>query len=85
MKKPTAGVWLLVAALMAFLAAAVWAAADAWISMGATASRAEAVGITGDMGFHGIMALIIGGIGTLVIGVVLMALIFYSSRNNYDR
>lgn len=49
------------------------------------------VGITGwnlesdvQMDVHGYVAMAIGVIGSLVVGIALMALVFYSSRKGYD-
>ena len=49
------------------------------------------VGITGwnlesdvQMDVHGYTAMIIGIVGSLVVGIALMALVFYSSRKGYD-
>ncbi|HYE00157.1 MAG TPA: hypothetical protein VEH84_12300 [Alphaproteobacteria bacterium] len=39
----------------------------------------------GAIGGHGIAALVIGTLGSIVLGVGLMALVFYSSRAGYDR
>ncbi|HSK40553.1 MAG TPA: hypothetical protein VK943_12375 [Arenibaculum sp.] len=37
-----------------------------------------------DIGFHGVLAIILGVVGTAVIGGGLMYLLFYSSRRGYD-
>ena len=49
------------------------------------------VGITGwnlesdvQLDVHGYTAMIIGIVGSLVVGIALMALVFYSSRKGYD-
>jgi|HigsolmetaAR203D_1030402.scaffolds.fasta_scaffold00073_55 VIT1/CCC1 family predicted Fe2+/Mn2+ transporter len=79
MKKPTGQTLLLAIVMLAFLAVAVWFAVDAWTSMESASHQANRVT------FHGYMALLVGGIGTLAVGVGLMALVFYSSRNDYDQ
>jgi len=63
----------LIAALGALLAAALAAAAYLWWRM------AEV-----EMGFHGIVALILGALLSLLLGGGLMALVFHSSRHGYD-
>jgi len=62
---------ILVAAVLALAASsvAVWA----WISLG------EVTMSTG-----GYLALVLGGIATMGLGVGLMALVFYSNRKGYD-
>ena len=66
------GAWILVAVLLALLAAAGWFAAAGW-------SYGHA-----PMSVHGYIALAIGVTMSLVVGVGLMALIFYSHRHGYD-
>lgn len=78
MKKPTRQVWLLAIVLLGLLAAAGWLAVDAW-----TATDAAAGG--GPISGHGVLALVLGVVGTLALGVGLMMLVFYSNRNDYDR
>lgn len=60
--------------LVGFLVVAVFASYRMWTS------------ITGDLAMNGngIAALVIGGVGTLLIGGVLMGLVFYSARRGYD-
>lgn len=70
--------YLLVAVLVIFLIAAMGFSYYAWTSVGATS--ADGLSMNG----NGVAALIIGGIGSLVLGGGLMALVFYSSRRGYD-
>lgn len=37
-----------------------------------------------DMSVHGVIALILGGVGTLALTGLLIALVFYSNRAGYD-
>ena len=69
------GTALLVTALVAMLGVAVYICYQMWTSISNVDS-----GING----NGMAALVIGGIGTLVVGGGLMALVFYSSRRGYD-
>jgi hypothetical protein len=64
---------LLVAALFALLALAVWFAAAAWERLGGDA-----------IPFYGYVAIVGGVLFSLLIGGGLMALVFYSSRHGYD-
>jgi hypothetical protein len=64
---------LLVIALFALLALAVWFAAAAWGHLGGDA-----------IPFYGYVAIIGGVLFSLLIGGGLMALVFYSSRHGYD-
>jgi hypothetical protein len=67
------GTIALVVALIAILAAALWYAAGAWIS------------VTGPpMPTVGYVAMILGIVFSLIVGCGLMALLFYSSRHGYD-
>lgn len=68
------GGWLAIIVLAALLGWAIWYAAHTW---GALAG----VGIS----TAGWVMLVLGVVVTLVIGGGLMALLFYSSRKNYDR
>lgn len=70
----TRGGWLAILVLIAFLGWAVWYAAHTW---GALAG----VGISS----AGWVMLGLGVVVTLFVGGGLMALLFYSSRKNYDR
>ncbi|HET8728867.1 MAG TPA: hypothetical protein VFO41_15285 [Alphaproteobacteria bacterium] len=78
MKTPTPQVWLLAAVLLSLLGAAVWLAVDAWTAMDRVAAGA------GQISGHGVLALVIGAVGTFALGVGLMALVFYSSRKGVD-
>jgi hypothetical protein len=64
---------LLVVALFALLALAVWFAAAAWTHLGGDA-----------IPFYGYIAIVGGVLFSLLIGGGLMALVFYSSRHGYD-
>jgi hypothetical protein len=68
------GGWLAIVVLAGFLGWAIWYAAHAW---GALAG----VGITP----VGWVMLGLGVVVTLIVGGGLMALLFYSSRKDYDR
>jgi hypothetical protein len=74
MQRMSRGVFFIVIPLVAFLVAAVYLAYRMWTSIG------------GEQGINatGISALVIGGLGTLIVGGGLMALVFYSSRRGYD-
>ncbi|HYD98485.1 MAG TPA: hypothetical protein VEH84_03805 [Alphaproteobacteria bacterium] len=62
--------WL---ALAGFLAAAGWWVYD------------QLVAADNGMSGHGFTALLIGGAGSVVLAVLLMGLVFYSSRRGHDR
>ena len=66
--------WLALGVLIGFLAISVWYGIYTW-------------GVLGDvqMSAFGWFALIAGSLITLGVGGGLMALIFYSNRNNFDR
>jgi hypothetical protein len=64
---------LLVVALFALLALAVWFAAATWAHLGGDA-----------IPFYGYVAIVGGVLFSLLIGGGLMALVFYSSRHGYD-
>ena len=64
---------LLVVALSALLALAVWFAVAAWDHLGGDA-----------IPFYGYVAIAGGVLFSLLIGGGLMALVFYSSRHGYD-
>jgi hypothetical protein len=68
------GGWLALAVLIAFLAISIWYGVYAWGAIGAT-----------HMSAFGWFALVAGSVVTVVVGGGLMALVFYSSRNDYDR
>jgi len=71
---------LVIATLIIFLVAAVAFSFNVWTSVGADADA----GAGGAMNGNGVAALIIGGIGSLVLGGGLMALVFFSARRGYD-
>lgn len=64
---------LIVIALFALLALAIWFAAAAWGRLGGDA-----------IPFYGYVAIAGGVLFSLLIGGGLMALVFYSSRHGYD-
>ena len=68
------GGWLALAVLLGFLALSVWYAVYTWGVLG-----------TSQMSTFGWFALIAGSLITIAVGGGLMTLIFYSSRNDYDR
>lgn len=67
------GRFVLFGALATILLGAIVWAAWVWGSMPAT-----------ELGFHGLTALVLGIVGSLVVGCGLMALVFYSARRGYD-
>jgi hypothetical protein len=72
---------ILIVALVVMLGAAMAFSWHVWTSVGAAASDSGGQAMNG----NGMAALVIGGIGTLVVGAGLMALVFYSARHDYDR
>ncbi|UEM03041.1 hypothetical protein JL101_024205 [Skermanella rosea] len=66
--------FLVIAVLVALLAAALVFGFAGWNLDGAE------VAISG----HGLLALLLGGVGTLALGGGLMFLVFYSNRRGYD-
>jgi uncharacterized membrane protein YhhN len=68
------GGWITVAVLVGFLVAAIVYATDAWRDLGDVALSPA-----------GWVFLILGVVITVVVGAGLMALLFYSSRHDYDR
>ena len=64
---------MIVIALVAMLAAALWYAASAWISLSGPPIPPI-----------GYLAMALGILFSLVVGCGLMALLFYSSRHGYD-
>jgi len=68
------GGWIAIIVMLGVLAWALWYAVGAWQSM-------QGVQVSG----LGWFLLVLGVVVTLLLGVGLMALVFYSSRNNYDR
>jgi hypothetical protein len=69
----TLGRIALIAPLFAILAAALWFAASAWISVNGPPMPAT-----------GYAAMTLGIVFSLVVGCGLMGLLFYSSRHGYD-
>lgn len=67
------GGWLLIVLMLAMLAGAIAYAVQVWTSVDAHLSTL------------GWIFLVLGVLISLALGVGLMALVFYSSRNNYDR
>jgi hypothetical protein len=74
MQPMSKGALFVVIVLVAILAVVLYSTANIWMSIGG------GPGMNG----NGVAALVIGGIGTLVLGGGLMALVFYSSRRGYD-
>lgn len=66
--------WLAFIVLLAFLGVSIWYAVYSWGSL-------EGV----QMSAFGWFALVAGSLLTIAVGGGLMALLFYSSRHNYDR
>lgn len=66
-----------VVSLAVILMAAIYLTTHMWTSIDST-------GDGGSMNGNGVAALVIGGIGSLVLGGGLMALVFFSSRRGYD-
>ncbi|HJW39908.1 MAG TPA: hypothetical protein VJ476_01625 [Rhizomicrobium sp.] len=66
--------WLALAVLLGFLGVSVWYAITGWDSLGGV-----------QMSAFGWFALVAGSVLTIGVGGGLMALLFYSSRNDYDR
>ncbi len=65
---------LVIAGLVALLAAAIWYAAGIWQSLH-----------TVHMSGFGWLFLVLGVVVTFLLGAGLMALVFYSARNDFDR
>jgi hypothetical protein len=72
-RKYNIGTIALVVALIALLAAALWYAAGAWLSLSGPPMPAV-----------GYVAMALGVVFSLIVGCGLMALVFYSSRHGYD-
>ena len=68
------GGWLALVVLVGFLGLSLWYAVYSWNAVG-----------DAHMSAFGWFALIAGSFITVAVGGGLMALIFYSSRHNYDR
>jgi hypothetical protein len=67
------GTWITVAVLLAFLAIAGWFAYEGWQLYGDV-----------PMSAHAYSALALGIVLSLLLGIGLMALVFYSHRKGYD-
>ncbi|MGC2082237.1 MAG: hypothetical protein WA702_02615 [Bradyrhizobium sp.] len=67
------GAYVLLAVLLGMLVAVIWLAVSGWSSAPGT-----------DVPAAGYLALAFGVIASMVVGVGLMALVFYSSRAGYD-
>ena len=70
---------ILAVVLVALLVVAAGFSYHVWTSVGSDDTQGGEA-----MSGNGMAALILGGIGTLVLGGGLMALVFYSSRRGYD-
>ncbi|MEI9994697.1 MAG: hypothetical protein WDM91_08895 [Rhizomicrobium sp.] len=68
------GGWLALIVLLGFLAVSIWYAVYTWTAIG-----------DAHMSAFGWVALVGGSLITIAVGGGLMALVFYSSRHNYDR
>lgn len=66
--------WIALAVLFLFLCWAGWYAVHAWMGLSGV-----------EMSPLGWFFMILGAVVTLLVGGGLMALVFYSSRHNYDR
>lgn len=66
--------WIALVVLAGFLAGSLWYAIHAWTALAGVA-----------MSPAGWFFLILGALFTLALGAGLMALVFYSSRHDYDR
>jgi hypothetical protein len=64
---------VLIAALLALLGGSIWFAAQGWMSLEGTPMPAS-----------GYIAMTLGIVFSLVVGVGLMMLVFYSHRRGYD-
>jgi hypothetical protein len=65
------GHWIIIAILLGLLAATVWYGVNVWAA-------------TSSMPTHGYVAMGLGAVVAIAIGVGLMALMFYSNRTGYD-
>jgi ABC-type multidrug transport system permease subunit len=72
--KLSAAGWVAIVVLVALLVAAIWYAAQVWISMSGV-----------HMSLWGWTFLILGVVVTTGLGAGLMALVFYSSRHDMDQ
>ena len=67
------GTLSLIAVLLGLLAAATWLAVHTWMAAAAS-----------PMPTAGYVAMTLGVVFSLLVGIALMALLFYSSRHGYD-
>ncbi len=72
--KLTPAGWIAVAALTGLLAWAGWYAVHSWTALAGV-----------DISTTGWVFLVLGVVVTILVGGGLMALVFYSSRNDFDR
>jgi hypothetical protein len=70
---PTAG-WIALAVLAGFFGLSLWYAVKVWTAMSGV-----------HMSGFGWAFLVLGVVVTIAVGAGLMALVFYSSRHDYDR
>jgi hypothetical protein len=70
----TVGGWIAIAAMLAMLAWACSYAVQSWNALSGV-----------EMSAGGWIFLVLGTVVTILVGAGLMGLIFYSSRNNFDR
>jgi hypothetical protein len=66
--------WFAIVVLLGFLLWALWYAVHSWRALSGV-----------DISFTGWVFIVIGILATLALGGGLMALVFYSSRHDYDR
>jgi hypothetical protein len=66
------GSWILIAILIGFLGLSAWFSYDVW-------NAEDTV-----MSVHGYIALALGVAFSLIVGIGLMSLIYYSNRKGYD-
>jgi hypothetical protein len=71
--KGKTGSWIVIAILLAILVGAVWLGYEGW-TMNQDVQMSK----------HGYIAMALGTFFALLIGIGLMALVFYSSRAGYD-
>jgi len=75
------GAWFIVITLVALLGLSIYMAVDVWMG---TEAAAVASGPEGQVSGHGIVALVLGGLGSIIVGGGLMALVFLSHRSGHD-
>ncbi|WP_119680002.1 hypothetical protein [Indioceanicola profundi] len=76
------GALFIIVVLVALLGVSIWMAVDVWTSTDRAAAQADG---QGEVSGHGIIALILGGIGSVIVGGGLMALVFFSNRSGHDQ